>query len=94
MSDEAEFFFITKQILLHNFALPAFISNYETKSSGSGYEFLLDVGVQTPKTGIPIGVVKIIFRFAQGQMNGMVTTKSDYTLMAKDWSGLLGNFRK
>ena len=89
------FWFIpSKKIYERDMPPEAFLSNYETRSGGSGYEFLLDVGVQTPKTGIPIGVVKIIFRFAQGQMNGMVTTKSDYTLMAKDWSGLLGNFRK
>tara|TARA_A100001201_G_scaffold32012_1_gene34486 strand:+ start:466 stop:1818 length:1353 start_codon:yes stop_codon:yes gene_type:complete len=89
------FWFIPSE-KLYNKNLPpeAFISNYETRGSGSGYEFLLDVGVQTPKTGIPIGTVKIIFRFGNGQMNGFPVTKSDYQLMAKDWSGLLGAFRK
>ena len=77
-----------------NFPPEAFISNYETKSSGSGYEFLLDVGVQTPKTGIPIGTIKVIFRWKQGQMSGFPDTTSDYNLMTKDWSGLLGGFRK
>ena len=89
------FWFIPSEKLYdENLPPEAFISNYETKGSGSGYEFLLDVGVQTPKTGIPIGTVKVIFRFANGQMNGFPVTKSDYQLMAKDWSGLLGAFRK
>ena len=89
------FWFIPSE-KLYNKNLPpeAFIANYETKGGGSGYEFLLDVGVQTPKTGIPIGTVKVIFRFARGQMNGFPVTKSDYNLMADDWSDLLGAFRR
>jgi hypothetical protein len=89
------FWFIPSEKLYDNNLPPeAFISNYETKGSGSGYEFLLDVGVQTPKTGIPIGTIKVIFRWKQGQMSGFPDTTSDYNLMAKDWSGLLGGFRK
>ena len=89
------FWFIPSEKLYKRDLPPeAFISNYETKAGGSGYEFLLDVGVQTPETGIPIGTVKVIFRFAQGQMNGLPTTKSDYKLMTTDWSDLLGAFRK
>jgi hypothetical protein len=89
------FWFIpSEKVYNKNLPPEAFIANYETKGSGSGYEFLLDVGVQTSKTGIPIGTVKVIFRFATGQMNGFPVTKSDYNLMADDWSDLLGAFKQ
>jgi hypothetical protein len=68
-----------------------FIADYETKASGSGYDFYLDVGTQ--ETGA-VGTIKIIFRWKQGQMVGFPDTTSDYKLVTKDWSPILGAFRK
>ena len=67
-----------------------FIADYETKGSGSGYDFYLDVGTQ--QTGA-VGTIKIIFRWKQGQMVGFPNTTSDYKLVTKDWSPILGAFR-
>ena len=66
-------------------------SNSETKGSGSGYDFYLDVGTQ--EIGA-VGTIKVIFRWKQGQMVGFPDTTSDYQLVTKDWSDLLGAFSK
>ena len=68
-----------------------FIADYETKGSGSGYDFYLDVGTQDVGA---VGTIKIIFRWKQGQMVGFPDTTSDYKLVTKDWSPILGAFRK
>ena len=68
-----------------------FIADYDTKGSGSGYDFYLDVGTQ--EIGA-VGTIKVIFRWKQGQMVGFPDTTSDYQLVTKDWSDLLGAFRK
>ena len=68
-----------------------FIADYETKGSGSGYDFYLDVGTQDVGA---VGTIKIIFRWKQGQMVGFPDTTSDYQLVTKDWSAILGAFRK
>ena len=68
-----------------------FISDYETIESKAGYKFLLHVGTQ--ELG-GIGTIIIEIRFAKGQMDGAPDVKSSYKLIAKDWSGLLGAFRK
>ena len=41
-----------------------------------------------------VGTIKVIFRWKQGQMVGFPDTTSDYQLVTKDWSDLLGAFRK
>ena len=68
-----------------------FIADYELKESQAGYKFYLDVGTQ--ELGA-IGTIIIEIRFAKGQMDGAPDVKSSYNLVAKDWSGLLGTFRK
>ena len=68
-----------------------FIADYELQESKAGYKVFLDVGTQT--TG-GIGTIIIEIRFALGQMDGTPDVKSSYKLVAKDWSGLLGKFRK
>ena len=68
-----------------------FISDYETIESKAGYKFLLHVGTQE-LGGIRTIIIEI--RFAKGQMDGAPDVKSSYKLIAKDWSGLLGAFRK
>ena len=61
------------------------------KVNQKGYDFYLDVGTQ--EIGA-VGTIKIIFRWKQGQMVGFPNTTSDYKLVTKDWSGLLGKFEK
>ena len=68
-----------------------FIADYDTKGSGSGYDFYLDVGTQSVGA---VGTIKVIFRWKQGQMVGFPDTTSDYQLVTKDWSAILGAFRK
>jgi len=68
-----------------------FIADYELQESQAGYKFLLDVGTQ--ELG-GIGTIIIEIRFAAGQMDGVPAVKSNYKLVAKDWSGILGAFRK
>ena len=68
-----------------------FIADYELQESQAGYKFLLDVGTQ--ELG-GIGTIIVEVRFAKGQMDGAPDVKSSYKLVAKDWSGLLGAFRK
>ena len=41
-----------------------------------------------------VGTIKVIFRWKQGQMVGFPDTTSDYKLVTKDWSEILGAFRK
>ena len=55
------------------------------------YKVFLDVGTQTSGG---IGTIIIEIRFALGQMDGTPDVKSSYKLITKDWSGLLGKFRK
>ena len=68
-----------------------FIADYELQESQAGYKFLLDVGTQ--EVG-GIGTIIIEIRFATGQMDGAPSVKSSYKLIKKDWSGLLGAFRR
>lgn len=68
-----------------------FIADYELQESQAGYKFLLDVGTQDLGG---IGTIIIDIRFAGGQMDGAPGVKSSYKLVASDWSGLLGAFRK
>jgi len=86
------FWFIPSEKLYNKTMSPAeFIADYETKGSGSGYDFYLDVGTQ--EVGA-VGTIKVIFRWKQGQMVGFPDTTSDYQLVKKDWSAILGAFRK
>ena len=72
-----------------------FIADYELKESKAGYKFFLDVAHEdTIATDGPIGTIIIEIRFAQGQMDGTPDVKSSYKLLQKDWSGLLGAFRR
>jgi hypothetical protein len=68
-----------------------FIADYELQESQAGYKVFLDVGTQTAGG---IGTIIIEIRFAMGQMDGTPDVKSNYKLVSKDWSGLLGKFRK
>ena len=68
-----------------------FIADYELKESQAGYKFFLDVGTQ--ELG-GIGTIIVEVRFAKGQMDGAPDVKSSYKLVAQDWSGLLGAFRR
>ena len=68
-----------------------FIADYELQESKAGYKVFLDVGTQTAGG---IGTIIIEIRFAMGQMDGTPDVKSSYKLVSKDWSGLLGKFRK
>jgi len=68
-----------------------FIADYELQESKAGYKVFLDVGTQTAGG---IGTIIIEIRFAMGQMDGTPDVKSSYKLVTKDWSGLLGKFRK
>ena len=86
------FWFIPSEKLYNKtIKIEDFIADYETKGSGSGYDFYLDVGTQ--EIGA-VGTIKVIFRWKQGQMVGFPDTTSDYQLVTKDWSDLLGAFRK
>ncbi len=86
------FWFIPSEDLYNKKMKPEdFIADYETEGSGSGYDFYLHVGTQ--ETGA-VGTIKIIFRWKQGQMVGFPDTTSDYKLVTKDWSDILGAFRK
>jgi len=46
------------------------------------------------KSNIGIGTIIIEIRFSTGQMDGAPSVKSSYKLVTKDWSGLLGAFRR
>ena len=86
------FWFIPSEKLYNKtIKIEDFIADYETKGSGSGYDFYLDVGTQ--EIGA-VGTIKVIFRWKQGQMVGFPDTTSDYQLVTKDWSAILGAFRK
>jgi len=86
------FWFIPSETLYDKEMGPEeFIADYELKESQAGYKFLLDVGTQ--ELG-GIGTITVEVRFAKGQMDGAPDVKSSYKLVAKDWSGLLGAFRK
>ena len=86
------FWFIPSEELYNKtLKIEDFIADYETKGSGSGYDFYLDVGTQ--EVGA-VGTIKVIFRWKQGQMVGFPDTTSDYQLVKKDWSDLLGAFKK
>ena len=86
------FWFIPSEKLYNKKMSPEeFIADYELTESKSGYQFLLDVGTQSLGG---IGTIIVTIRFADGQMDGAPGAKSDYKLVAKDWSGLLGAFRK
>ena len=86
------FWFIPSETLYNKTMSPEqFIADYETKGSGSGYDFYLDVGTQSVGA---VGTIKVIFRWKQGQMVGFPDTTSDYQLVTKDWSAILGAFRK
>ena len=72
-----------------------FVADYELKESKAGYKFFLDVAHEdTIATDGPIGTIIIEIRFAGGQMDGTPDVKSSYKLVQKDWSGLLGAFRR
>ena len=67
------------------------LSDYEIKESDAGYKFILDIGTQE----IPaIGSITIEIRFKKGQMEGIADAASTYQLVAKDWSGIMGAFRR
>ena len=86
------FWFIPSETLYNKEMGPdEFIADYELSESQAGYKFFLDVGTQTAGG---IGTIIIEIRFAGGQMDGTPDVKSSYKLVAKDWSGLLGKFRK
>ena len=51
-------------------------------------------GLGPDQTAGGIGTIIIEIRFAMGQMDGTPDVKSSYKLVTKDWSGLLGVFRK
>ena len=86
------FWFIPSETLYNKKMGPdEFIADYELQESQAGYKFFLDVGTQTAGG---IGTIIIEIRFAGGQMDGTPDVKSSYKLVAKDWSGLLGTFRK
>jgi len=86
------FWFIPSETLYNKKMGPnKFIADYELKESQAGYKFYLDVGTQELSG---IGTIIVEIRFAKGQMDGAPDVKSSYKLVAKDWSGLLGAFRK
>jgi len=86
------FWFIPSEELYNkNMGPEDFISDYEIKESDAGYKFILDIGTQE----IPaIGSITIEIRFKKGQMEGIADAASTYQLVAKDWSGIMGAFRR
>ena len=90
------FWFIPSEELYNKQMKPEkFIADYALKESKAGYKFFLDVAHEdTIATDGPIGTIIIEIRFAGGQMDGTPDVKSSYKLVQKDWSGLLGAFRK
>jgi|TARA_R110000744_G_scaffold128636_2_gene235845 hypothetical protein len=86
------FWFIPSEELYNKtLKIEDFITDYDTEGSGSGYDFYLDVGTQ--EVGA-VGTIKVTFRWKNGQMVGFPDTTSDYQLVKKDWSDLLGAFKK
>jgi len=86
------FWFIPSETLYDKYMGPEeFIADYELAESKAGYKFYLDVGTQTVPA---VGTVIIEVRFKQGQMEGAPDVSSQYKLVEKDWSSLLGAFRK
>ena len=84
-------FIPSQELFDKNFDPDSFIAQFRTEESGSGYNFILDVGHNdTPA----IGTITVTFRFKQGQMVSFPDTTSDYKLYASDWSKILGTFEK
>ena len=84
-------FIPSQELFDKSFDPDSFVAQFRTEESGSGYNFMMDVGTID---GLAIGTIKITFRFKQGQMTTFPDTTSDYKLYADDWSKILGIFEK
>ena len=84
-------FIPSQELFDKTFSPDDFIAQFRTEESGSGYNFIVDVGHIDEGA---IGSIKVTFRFKQGQMVKFPDTTSDYELYADDWSALLGAFEK
>jgi len=86
------FWFIPSETLYDKtFDETEFTMDYHINTNKSDFEFVLQVG--TVSAGV-VGEITVVIRFAKGQMNGVPDAKSKYKLVAKDWSAILGAFRK
>jgi hypothetical protein len=84
-------FIPSQELFDKNFDPDSFIAQFRTEESGSGYNFILDIGHNDIRG---IGTITVTFRFKQGQMVSFPDTTSNYKLYAGDWSKILGTFEK
>ena len=84
-------FIPSKALFDKTFDPNTFIAQFRTEESGSGYNFIVDIGHIDEGA---VGSIIVTFRFKQGQMTKFPDTTSDYKLYADDFSSILGVWEK